>query len=796
MAQIGSLSVKLGLVTAEWDKATDKAKQQAKDLQKAFDELGGGLKKLTDLWKMLGGAIGVGSIGLVGLIQQTAEYADKIDDLSKAFGVSAGFALQFSNALEQAGVSADNASKAMTTLFTNIESAREGNQEAVDLFRKMGIGFNDIKQMQPEQAIRKVVDSLADLQKSNPIAYVQELRKNLGRGGIGLDAEQVNDILKNGIDKWNNYGERLEKVSRIHDNLKQSYNNLLIAFSDFIAPFTRDGVVAVEKFTGALAGMFTYLVATRIASAAVAMWEIVTALRAAATAGAAFNIVAAGNPIGLLLSLAAAGTAFLVYQKESGRGTETVGEISYDPMGNPISSGTASITGGGTANKPSVATPSTSESTSTTGEYTPKELSSFAQLAAEKFKTMNAQIMASIPVWNTFAQKVIGIQTEADVAIKNIAAKRQEAMATYKTSPVLLEAELGKLREQEKQIKINRDRKIEEAQTTESIYNVEQMRLVNLAYFEGRISNTVALTQRQLATNQALLQIEQTRIRNETELSLLALQTKSTLDDSVKAIIAENINFSATIDLLKNELNSLPEYIDLPADMLSQEAEANNRRIEALKAQIDLETKRHDLRMAYFQQERTFEYGMTMAVNQLVDNATNHAKLARSMVDSVFSNMTNAIDAFVKTGKFSFYDFRKSVIQDLIAIQMKAQTISILKSVWSAATSLTVGTSTGPDNIDVGGGWNPARAEGGPVDSGKIGLVGEKGPELFVPKVPGTIIPNNQLGNIGGSTTINNYNINAIDAKSFEERLYESSRAIWAANQYATKNLATNRSRT
>jgi hypothetical protein len=40
MAVIGSLSVKLGLVTVEWDQATQKAKQQAKQLQGAFTDRG------------------------------------------------------------------------------------------------------------------------------------------------------------------------------------------------------------------------------------------------------------------------------------------------------------------------------------------------------------------------------------------------------------------------------------------------------------------------------------------------------------------------------------------------------------------------------------------------------------------------------------------------------------------------------------------------------------------------------------------------------------------------------------
>ena len=69
---------------------------------------------------------------------------------------------------------------------------------------------------------------------------------------------------------------------------------------------------------------------------------------------------------------------------------------------------------------------------------------------------------------------------------------------------------------------------------------------------------------------------------------------------------------------------------------------------------------------------------------------------------------------------------------------------------------------------------------------------------MFIPKTSGTIIPNNKLGGLGGATTnnvTNNY-IQAIDTQSFEQRLYGSSQAIWAANQYATKNLATNRART
>jgi selenophosphate synthase len=71
-------------------------------------------------------------------------------------------------------------------------------------------------------------------------------------------------------------------------------------------------------------------------------------------------------------------------------------------------------------------------------------------------------------------------------------------------------------------------------------------------------------------------------------------------------------------------------------------------------------------------------------------------------------------------------------------------------------------------------------------------MVGERGPELFVPRTSGMVVPNNNLADVtgGGGQTINNYNISAIDVKSFEERILGSSRAVWAANAYAGKSLA------
>ena len=55
----------------------------------------------------------------------------------------------------------------------------------------------------------------------------------------------------------------------------------------------------------------------------------------------------------------------------------------------------------------------------------------------------------------------------------------------------------------------------------------------------------------------------------------------------------------------------------------------------------------------------------------------------------------------------------------------------------------------------------PQFANGGSIGAGQLSIVGERGPELFLPKSSGTIIPNHSLsamsGDGGGSVQINNY---------------------------------------
>jgi hypothetical protein len=76
------------------------------------------------------------------------------------------------------------------------------------------------------------------------------------------------------------------------------------------------------------------------------------------------------------------------------------------------------------------------------------------------------------------------------------------------------------------------------------------------------------------------------------------------------------------------------------------------------------------------------------------------------------------------------------------------------------------------------------RAMGGPVSANTPYIVGERGPELFVPGTSGGIVPNNKLGMGGGVTVAPVYNIDARGATADLQRslpgiLQENNRRIF-----------------
>ena len=199
------------------------------------------------------------------------------------------------------------------------------------------------------------------------------------------------------------------------------------------------------------------------------------------------------------------------------------------------------------------------------------------------------------------------------------------------------------------------------------------------------------------------------------------------------------------------------------------------------------------------QSQRTFEYGWKKAYAAYVETATNAAKLGEQAFVSVTNNMESALDNFVSTGKLKFGELARSIIADLIKIQIRAQMTSIFgglfKSIFGGGDAGMFTGSTGA----IGGSIHIGKAEGGAISGRTPYIVGERGPELIVPGGSGTVIPNHQLGAAMGAGQQIVYNgpyianMQAIDTQSGIQFLSKNKQAVWSANQSAQRSLPQSR---
>ena len=143
------------------------------------------------------------------------------------------------------------------------------------------------------------------------------------------------------------------------------------------------------------------------------------------------------------------------------------------------------------------------------------------------------------------------------------------------------------------------------------------------------------------------------------------------------------------------------------------------------------------------------------------DIGSNFEKIGESIASGVSDNLTAAIQGTKTLG-----DAAKSILNDLSSTLIRLGVNTLLSKI------------PGFGGLPILGG----KAKGGPVKAGGSFVVGEKGPELFVPKRSGTIIPNDKLG--GGSTNISvNVDASGSSVQGDEQQSKELGRAISAAIQ-------------
>jgi lambda family phage tail tape measure protein len=134
--------------------------------------------------------------------------------------------------------------------------------------------------------------------------------------------------------------------------------------------------------------------------------------------------------------------------------------------------------------------------------------------------------------------------------------------------------------------------------------------------------------------------------------------------------------------------------------------------------------------------------------------------------------MEDSIVEFARTGKFSMKDF----LADIAEMILRSQVQRLIAQIFGGSSLFGGGSG----NSNFAGGF----ANGGTIPSGQFGIVGENGPEFI--SGPANITP---MGS-GGSVT---YNINAVDAPSFQQLIARDPQFIHAVSEQGRRGIPAGR---
>jgi lambda family phage tail tape measure protein len=712
------------------------------------------MDSVDELQSTITTAAAAGIAAFTALATSAVRMADDMVDLSKATGFTVGEIYKLSTALEASGGKFDDSGKFIQSFSRLLGQVEQGSKEAIDSLTQLGLTRNEIENLSDEELYKAAINGLANMEDGfEKTRIATEL---FGKSAASVDFKQLAEGLKGTVDP--EVERNLLLAADAVQSLETSFRNLQIAAIGAIAPvlqgikdlnFTaEDAKTAIQVLGSLVAAAFAAGTVVQIAKIVKLVKDLGGAMRAAGAASAFLVGLSGVGLIAVAASAAAATAAYVALGKAmEGAATE---KANLETPGTP-------------------ATPGAITPARTIG-VTPEEKA----LASLKEQTRQLRIKNDeANKYQRLINTTIGLSQQEANLIKTMADLERQAANEKLDIQKQIDAELAKGSESNAAIVSELQKQLIEVDKQLIAQKQLKNEELNRLFLQEQLTKSIE--------KNANLELFNLQARADAQKSLLMLQAANgeitekqaqvgtQLAEAQNRFEQERIKLAKQRALLSKNATA-QEIADLDdLDRMNQTRYANELRNIA------------DVQAAETLKNQNIFKGIGDAMENLSKQFTPY-QMAQDAVLAGWNKIGGAIDTFIETGKFKFKDFAASVIADLTKIIAKALILQAIKSIFG--------------NFGI-----PGLAEGGPAKAGQPYMVGEKGPELFVPKSAGTVIPNNKLN--GSTATLgtdrmvnapitnnyNTYNINAVDAKSVAQLFAENRKVLLGTVKMAEREL-------
>jgi len=691
----------------------------------------------------------LGSLYAAKQLIQWAEWANNISQTAKAINFTTSELVSFQAAVMQSGGSAQAASRGIEMFYMKLDQARQGGLQQQYAFQRLGITLQDLKKYDDPTLFQMTLKALAELPPSAERNRIEvEL---LSRSFRGIPLQDVQKQFNETKGTFAQFGPVLDDAGKAYRNLMQDLMNFKIAILSIFQPILKlmgDSTISVQTFQKALVDLASAFVAVRLAmalptfQAAIIMWKDMTiAVRAAAVALREFSIAEAlaanATGLGALLNLVlklVAGLAIF---------------FGVEAAMNKILNDSA-------------------ESNKKVNEEKQKEVDNNNKLSTsgQEVYTMYAKMNAAI------MEQTKAFKDNIQAQIDNI--KSKDATAGLSNEAKAKMDEEIRVREEFRRKIAELNTKLKEAQSArpedEAYYTqgtlkkaIQDLTAAQDNYVKSAGAAAAIRAKNNDADQMALL-LKEDQIKIQKTLADIQVSIdEMTLSSDQKKIanIEKQTNeyIKLATEKRRAQLGANATDQDLAEDKILQQTIAGIKEKQA--AVVDATKKEIDA-------SRDWSNGWKLAFNEYKQNAQDGAATAKKLFDDSTKGMEDAIVNFAKTGKLSFDQLLQTLAEDILRSQIK----QLFANMFTAG-GLTGGTAGG-GSLFGSFGKLLGFADGGTIPTNSPVLVGERGPEIISGAQGMNVTPNGALG------TNVTYNINATDARSFQQMIAQDPSFIYA----------------
>jgi lambda family phage tail tape measure protein len=713
-------------VTVEGREGLKNLKQDMEGLSQIGGPLGGTINGILGKLGPLGMAAGLAATAFAALGGKALSLAADLSDIAGATGIATGTLLNFRQSVVEAGGKAEDFAQIASKLNQSVQEANSGNEKFQKSFQDLGVFVTDANgKLRPtEEILRDITQRFqgGELTSKQYAAAIDILGKNINKLELSKLQAVADPIKTEQIKQIDRYNEAIDKLTeKINSGLITAFGKLAIAINN---AFDTSNFAKLEEEANKRGETYRER-----------------------TEGFMNRPLFGQEPeplSGQSVPVPERLRQMTEKEKAAYKARQDAAAAHANEMQRQINRGANAVAGGkgGFGETPEAVLKARADSEKKINELRIEQ-------SRQTNLRLNSERLAAILL---FSDQQTAAEQRAESSIKDIKINTQ--------------AEIAKAR-----LDIFAQEKLTEAEKNKEFAAKEkELKLKEAADIaKSRVQITEQL-QREQERIQDIITQSKARVEEETRLNDVLAQRNQFSIDNATATDKERERAQKLFDLEEERLRVLRQIALIkdipPAERLAREQEINE--IFAQRRQLTVEQQDADRNL-----QRDFASGFEKAYKQYAEDARDSFALAGRLFQGLTQGMEDAFVDFAKTGKFEFKGLINMMLEELLRSQIRQLMAGLF----------TGGTSSGGGGL-LGGKIIPGiLAGGGPVSSRRPYIVGEQGPELFVPNSAGSMMPNRD---IGGGTSVT-YNINAVDAPSFQAMIARDPSFIHAVAMQGAK---------